>query len=167
MSVPFRLYVYALHGYLIEVSFTAAWELIASGDLKLPGCTSVWCLFIYSVATLVMEKITVHLEARNVPLYFRAIAHAAWMYVWEFCTGWVLKKFGACPWDYTNFTYNYAGLVTLEYAPLWYVCGILFECFLLPNMRRLCWLRKDVEGVLQEPLSLARNGYVVPGLAEK
>lgn len=163
LSVLCRLYLYSLHGFFLEVMFTAAWDLVASGSLKLHGCTSVWCLFIYSFSCLVMEKIHDRLEPMGLPLHIRALAQTSWIYVWEFSTGWFLRKLNGCPWDYTAFTYNFCGLVTLEYAPLWYVCGFLFEYLLLPNVRRLRWLDG---GTTEEPRPLrvadfSSNGYVV------
>ncbi|KAM7300886.1 transmembrane protein 229B-like [Ixodes scapularis] len=169
LSVPCRVYLYGLHGFFLEVMFTAAWELVVSGSLKLHGCTSVWCLFIYSFSCLVMEKIHDGLEPIGLPLHLRALAQTFWIYVWEFSTGWFLRKLNGCPWDYADFTYNFCGLVTLEYAPLWYVCGFLFEYVLLPNVRRLRWHEGgNAEG--QQPLGLpgiSSNGYVVHGRKRK
>ncbi|CAN7995092.1 unnamed protein product [Ixodes hexagonus] len=169
LSVLSRLYLYALHGFFLEVMFTAAWELVVSGSLKLHGCTSVWCLFIYSFSCLVMEKIHEVLEPWGLPLHIRALAQTFWIYVWEFSTGWFLRKLNGCPWDYAAFAYNFCGLVTLEYAPLWYVCGFLFEYALLPNVRRLRWLDSDTTERLQ-PLavpSMSSNGYVVHSSKKK
>lgn len=141
VSLPFRAYIYALQGYFIEITFTAFYDLLAGdGNLKLRGYTSVWSLFIYSVASLVMERINAFLQPRGVPLLVRAAAHALWMYAWEFTTGCVLSRVGACLWDYRNYRYNLAGLVTLEYAPLWFFLGVIFEVAYAPNIHRIAWV---------------------------
>ncbi|XP_077494977.1 transmembrane protein 229B-like [Amblyomma americanum] len=142
LSLACRVYLYALHGYLIEVTFTAAWNLAASGSLELRGHSSVWSLAIYSISCVVMEKISGFLQIRGFPVPVRALAHTCWIYCWEFTTGLVLRAMGGCPWDYKSFRYNVAGLVTLEYAPLWFLCGVLFEVLLLPNVKRLVWLHQ-------------------------
>lgn len=142
VSLPFRAYLYALQGYFIEITFTAFYDLIeGTGNLKLRGYTSVWSLFIYSVASLVMERINAFLQPRGVPLLVRAAAHALWMYAWEFTTGCMLSRVDACLWDYKNYRYNIAGLVTLEYAPLWFLLGVIFEVVYAPNIGRIAWVQ--------------------------
>jgi hypothetical protein len=37
LALWFRLYIYGLHGFFIEVLFTAGWEFVVSGNWKLPG----------------------------------------------------------------------------------------------------------------------------------
>ena len=37
LSIWLRLYIYALHGFLIEVSFTAVFDFVLSRDWKLAG----------------------------------------------------------------------------------------------------------------------------------
>jgi len=34
---------------------------------------------------------------------------------------------GVCPWNYVNKTLSIGGIITLEYAPVWFVTGIIFE----------------------------------------
>lgn len=157
LSVAWRLYLYALHGYLIEVTFTAVWDLVVSGSLELRGFSSVWSLGIYSISCMAMEKINGLLQRRG--LAARALAHTCWIYVWEFTTGSFLKALGSCPWDYRHFRYNVCGLVTLEYAPLWFLCGLLFELLLVPNVQRLVWACEQ-SAVDVAPVRSPRNGYI-------
>ncbi|KAL1425593.1 hypothetical protein MTO96_019022 [Rhipicephalus appendiculatus] len=124
LSLAARLYLYALHGYLVEVTFTAVWDLLATGNPELRGYSSVWSLGVYSACCIGMEKISFFMQ--TIPLPARAVAHTCWIYVWEFTTGSLLRKIGACPWNYEQFRYNFHGLVTLEYAPLWFMCGVPF-----------------------------------------
>lgn len=32
-----RLYIYGLHGYFVEVTFTAVWDLVVTGNWRLQG----------------------------------------------------------------------------------------------------------------------------------
>ncbi|XP_077529324.1 transmembrane protein 229b-like [Haemaphysalis longicornis] len=142
VSLPLRAYLYALQGYFIEVNFIAFSDLIeGKASPKLFGYASMWSLFVYSAASLVMERINAFLQPRGVPLLVRAAAQALWMYAWEFTTGCVLSLFDACWWDYSNYRYNLAGLITLEYAPLWFSLGVIFEVVFAPNIGRIAWVQ--------------------------
>ena len=73
-----------------------------------------------------VELLFLYLSQRGVPLLARGLVYVLWTYVWEFATGFLLQCFNACPWDYTLFSGNLMGLITLEYAPAWYF-GTLFH----------------------------------------
>lgn len=45
----------------------------------------------------------------------------------EYVSGMLLKKRGMCPWDYGKSKYNINGVVRLDYAPAWFVTGLLYE----------------------------------------
>lgn len=142
-----RLYIYAIHGYVTEVMFTATWEFVVNLNWKFPGNTSVWSLVIYGLSTLIIEKMYIHLRDR-MPLLLRACVYMVWTYCWEFSTGYILKHFDACPWDYTPFEGDFMGLVTLEYAPLWFIGGIVGEQIVIKNTLRLHWAPVKHESVL-------------------
>ncbi|ELT95836.1 hypothetical protein CAPTEDRAFT_57252, partial [Capitella teleta] len=125
-STLLRFYIYGIHGFAIEVMFTSAWEFVVNLNWKFPGVTSVWSFFIYGISTIVVERM--YLSMRHcVPLLVRALIYTVWSYIWEFSTGYILKQFDACPWDYTAFHGDFMGLVTLEYAPLWFLACIFGE----------------------------------------
>ncbi|KAG2469436.1 transmembrane protein 229B-like [Polypterus senegalus] len=131
-----RWYLYAIHGYFCEVMFTATWEFVVNYNWKFPGVTSVWALFIYGTSILVMEKMYLVLRDRC-PFLLRCLLYTLWTYVWEFSTGFVLRHFNACPWDYSLFEYDFMGLVTLEYAVPWYLASIIVEKVIIRNTLRL------------------------------
>ncbi|XP_014664281.1 PREDICTED: transmembrane protein 229B-like [Priapulus caudatus] len=138
LSVVGRLYIYALHGYLAEVLFTATWEFVVNFNWKFPGCTSVWALFIYGVNTLVIEQMYLRLQGKR-NILVRGLIYTLWTYAWEFGIGYLLKYFDACPWDYTPFDGDFMGLITLEYAPLWFVGSLLSEKFVIRYTTQLRW----------------------------
>lgn len=45
----------------------------------------------------------------------------------EYLTGTWLKTRGMCPWDYSGRNTNINGLIRLDFAPLWFATGLLFE----------------------------------------
>lgn len=147
LSTLWRFYVYAIHGYVTEIMFTATWEFVINLNWKFPGNTSVWALPIYGFSTLVIEQMYLHLREKNVPLFVRALIYTVWTYSWEFSTGYILKKFDACPWDYTPFEGDFMGLVTLEYAPLWFFGSLFCEQIIIKYTRAVYWGPEDVVNI--------------------
>ncbi|XP_069180618.1 transmembrane protein 229B [Procambarus clarkii] len=142
VGVWLRVYIYGLHGFLIEVLFTAVWEFVVNTDWALVGCTSVWSLLIYGVGSLAIEKFY-RVYHSTIPLPLRGLIYVFWTYVWEFSTGLLLRTFAECPWDYGDRSYNVAGLVTLEYFPAWYLLSITTEQFLIHNLLYLSLYPED------------------------
>ncbi|XP_072533808.1 transmembrane protein 229B-like [Salminus brasiliensis] len=140
-----RLYIYALHGCVCEVVFTAALNWYYTHDHRLPGQSSLWALFIYSFAIFAMEFISAGLHHRHCPLMLRLIVYTLFIYLWEFSWGFLLRLLQACPWDYSDFRYNLKGLVTLEYAVPWALAALLAEKHVIKNTLKI---RLDGESML-------------------
>ena len=49
------------------------------------------------------------------------------IFVAEYISGTWLRAKGICPWDYTGRHSNINGLIRLDFAPLWFCTGLLFE----------------------------------------
>ncbi|KAK6997746.1 hypothetical protein BgiMline_007168 [Biomphalaria glabrata] len=82
--------------------------------------------------------------------------------LWTCITGYILKQFGACPWDYTPFHGDFMGLVTLEYAPLWYIGALVHEQLVMHYTRRIFF------GPLKEQeVKASSESSTVNGLTEK
>ena len=32
-----------------------------------------------------------------------------------------------CPWDYSHTPFHYKGIIRMDYLPVWFVTGLLFE----------------------------------------
>ena len=141
LSVPIRIYIYALHGCAAEVVYTALWDFLAHYDMKLSGNSHIWALFIYGISCFVIEQASGYLrDVLKLPLLLRAIIYTIWTFFWEFLTGFILRKFGACPWNYEPwFDWHVMGLITLEYTPLWFVGSIVVELFLAKYTKQLRW----------------------------
>ena len=45
----------------------------------------------------------------------------------EYLSGAFLQARGICPWNYTGFQTSVNGLIRLDFAPLWFATGLLFE----------------------------------------
>ncbi|KRX89277.1 Transmembrane protein [Trichinella pseudospiralis] len=139
-----RFYIYALHGLATEIVFTALFEIVINGgNRKLHGLTSIWAAFIYGFTMLTGELVYLSLQDRC-SLLVRGFFYLIWAYIWEFrqafffenkiqifSTGLLLRQFDACPWDYGHYPGQFMGLITVVYAPFWYVAGLLTEILLI------------------------------------
>lgn len=132
-----RLYVYALHGCLCEVLFTAVLDWCSTRDGRFPGHSSLWALPMYSSAFYVMETLRRQLLDHNLALPLRLTVYTLFIYLWEFLWGAGLSLLGACPWDYSGFRYNFKGLVTLEYALPWSAAAFMAEKHVIKNTLRI------------------------------
>jgi uncharacterized membrane protein len=141
----YRLYFWGVHGVFVEVVFTAIWELVAVGNPRLMGQSSLWSFLIYGLGAFFgAELLREMMIARRVPLWARCLLYLPMTYCWEFLTGAVLRLFGACPWDYSQFDYDVMGLITMEYAPLWLMGGVYFEFLMscMTEVDRKTWWNK-------------------------
>ncbi|OXA62323.1 transmembrane protein 229b [Folsomia candida] len=159
LSTLLRLYIYALHGYFIEVSFTAIWDFfLTTKSWKLAGCSSLWSLLIYGTCGLALEKMSYFLHRKEISIAFRSIAYLLTVYFWEFTSGYILTYFNACPWDYSEFSYNIGGLVTLEYAPFWLIAGLATERIILGKLEHIRWSDDSPDSRVKISTSMSSNG---------
>lgn len=133
-----RLYFWSVHGIFAEVLFTSLWEfIITGGGLTLRGCSSLWSFIIYGLGTfLIAEQVYFYSIKHRIPLFFRLIGYVLMTYLWEFTWGIALKYIGANSWDYSQFTYNIYGVITLEYAPFWVIASLVFE-YIMHQMEKV------------------------------
>ncbi|XP_070833266.1 transmembrane protein 229B-like [Chaetodon trifascialis] len=137
LSAVTRLYVYALHGCLCEVAFTAVLDWCSTQDRRLAGHSSLWALPMYATAIYLMESLQALLLAQRHPLPARLLSYTVFIYLWEFSWGVGLRLLGACPWDYSGYRYNLGGLVTLEYALPWAMAAFIAEQHVIRNTLRI------------------------------
>ncbi|XP_006808119.1 transmembrane protein 229B-like [Neolamprologus brichardi] len=137
VSALVRLYVYALHGCLCEVAFTAVWDWCSTQDRRLAGHSSLWALPMYATAIYLMERLRALMLAQNHPLTVRLVLYTVFIYLWEFSWGVGLSLLGACPWDYSGHRYNLRGLITLDYALPWAVAAYIAEQHVIRHTLRI------------------------------
>ena len=112
-----------LTGWCMEILFTSFGALL-HGDAHLMGYTSVWMFPIDGRAALISP---IDKKIKHWPMLLRGFFYAVAIMAGEFFSGSILRFFGICPWDYSGTPYNIAGLVRLDYFPLWVIAGLLFE----------------------------------------
>ena len=94
------------------------------GDFTLRANTSIWMFFIYGMFVL-LEPVFVYLAA--FPLPARGVVYMFAIFFAEYVTGGLMKKADICPWDYSDARYSVQGVIRLDYAPVWFTAGLLFE----------------------------------------
>lgn len=97
-------------------------------DRALHCSTSVWMFPIYGMAAL-LRPLSRLMKGKSAML--RGSVYTMLIYLGEFLSGTMLKKMKACPWDYSKAKLNYKGIVRLDYAPAWFLSGLVFEKILL------------------------------------
>lgn len=135
-QLPLNFCKCGVTGWCLEVLFTST-ESIMRQDWRLMGRTSLLMFPIYGCGALLgpignavdnwlnpRSRFTIKrtdLAIRHGMLYMVLI------FVAEYASGAWLKARGMCPWDYTGRSTNIDGLIRLNFAPLWFATGLLFE----------------------------------------
>ncbi|MCI9361631.1 MAG: hypothetical protein HFG65_11870 [Hungatella sp.] len=139
-------------GWCLEVMFTSV-ESMMLHDWRLMGKTSLLMFPIYGLGALLApigkgidrwldvaagvgmqrKRWTASPWPKTVPLtlWDRVLRHGmlymVLIFVAEYISGAWLREKGICPWDYTGRHSNINGLIRLDFAPLWFGTGLLFE----------------------------------------
>ncbi len=116
-----RFLIYSMLGIYLEI----LWTGIRSGlILKLMGHSSVIMMFIYGSVVLMEPAFR---QLKDVYLPFRGMIYALFIFAAEYFSGLALMHFGICPWDYSHAFYNMKGVIRLDYMPLWFFVGLIYE----------------------------------------
>lgn len=118
-------------GWCMEIFWTA-FNSFRRRELKLMGKTSIWMFPIYGSAALLAP---IYRRIRSKSIWLRGMIYTVCIYLTEFFTGSFLKKYNLCPWDYSKAKLNYKGLVRLDYLPLWFLTGLLYEKVLCKDVK--------------------------------
>lgn len=111
-------------GWGIELLATSLSNYHNNGDKRMMGNTSLLMFPIYGMAAA-FQPFGKLLCRRNVLV--RGSVYMTLIFATEYATGWLLRRFGICPWDYSDAPLNIDGLIRLDYAPAWFAVGLLFE----------------------------------------
>jgi len=114
-------------GWAMEIFWTGL-HAFRVRNLKLTGNSSLWMFPIYGSAaflTPIMQKM------KNAPLIRRGLVYMSCIFFGEYMSGILLKRKGMCPWDYSRTPYHLNGVIRLDYAPVWFLVGLLYEKILI------------------------------------
>jgi len=120
----YKFFIYGILGWCLEVIWTGLWSLL-SGDIRLTATTYLWMFPIYGMAVL-FEPI--HDFIRSWPAWARGGFWMLLFFAVEYLTGLFLRHtIGVSPWDYSGTPFHIHGLIRLDYAPVWFAVGLLYE----------------------------------------
>ena len=122
-----------LIGWTMELFFSSMKSLANAHDRRLIGRTSLLMFPIYGAAA-VMKPLAKRLSDKSVLL--RGSIYTGLIYTGEYVSGKFLKKRNMCPWDYSDAKYNIDGVIRLDYAPVWFTLGLVFERCLCPRKEK-------------------------------
>lgn len=123
-------------GWCLEVIFTSV-DSFLQRDWRLMGRTSLLMFPIYGMGAMLapigrgvdrwlQTDPTDRLRRRD-QILRHGMLYMVLIFVMEYATGFWLRSRGICPWDYTGRHSNINGLIRLDFAPLWFGTGLLFE----------------------------------------
>lgn len=129
LSWIWRTIFYGICSFYYEVVWTALYDyVVGTGDLRLRGYSSIWSVPIYACSLFLQERVYFASKEKGVHLLLRGLLYMITAFSVELLAGLILFPFNANSWDYSRqFEYHFYGMIALEYAPLWYICGCLFE----------------------------------------
>lgn len=118
-----RFLIYGMLGWCMEILWTGAASLLR-GDFKLGANTSIWMFFIYGAAVF-LEPVCDLMSPY--PLIVRGGVYMVCVFAAEYLSGMALARADICPWDYSDSPYSVQGVIRIDYAPVWFAVGLVFE----------------------------------------
>lgn len=118
----------------MEIIFTS-FESVAVGDFRLMARTSLLMFPIYGLGAL-LGPMTHRLDQwlgdsqtiRKKDRFWRHGIHdMVLIFSAEYLFGALLRLASICPWDYSGRFFSVDGLIRLDFAPLWFCAGLIFE----------------------------------------
>jgi uncharacterized membrane protein len=124
-----RFIAYGLVGWCIECCFTSVMDLASgAGDLRLKGYSYLWMHPVWGAGLLLGENLMRMMHRARLSRLTRAFVAMMLCFAVEYVAGALLvAAIGRCPWDYTASPFNVNGLIRLDYAPFWWLCGFIYE----------------------------------------
>lgn len=119
-------------GWCMEIMWTG-FQAVRRKEWKMTGNSSLWMFPIYGMAACIGP---VSRNLGKVPVFIRGSLYMTGIFAAEYSTGMVLKHYDMCPWDYSGSPFNYKGVIRLDYAPLWFFTGLIFEKILAAGEKK-------------------------------
>jgi uncharacterized membrane protein len=124
-----KFMICGLTGWCLEIFWTGL-NSFRHRQMKLMGRSSIWMFPIYGLASL-LSPLSRLLKNRST--WLRGTVYTCAIFLTEYISGSLLKKHDMCPWDYSHARFNLKGVIRLDYAPVWFLTGLLYERILAPK----------------------------------
>jgi len=110
----------------MEVIATSIMDFVKSRDPRLKGETYLWMLPVYAVVPSIY--IFVQSTFPDINWVVKGLVYMLAFYLLEFIAGLLIKALvGVSPWNYKTYRFHYKEVICLEYAPVWFIYGIVGE----------------------------------------
>lgn len=110
-------------GWALEICWTGI-HAFQNGRKDLMGNSSILMFPIYGCAAVISPLSKLY---KNCNFFFRGIIYMLHIYLGEYIFGKILKSFQICPWDYSDAKHHLDGLIRLDFMPVWFFTGLLYE----------------------------------------
>jgi hypothetical protein len=120
--------LFAVLGLGLETLFTAALDWQDDPKRHLRGHSSLWYLPLYATAPLILKALLPRIDAWAWPV--RGLIYMVLLFALEYVSMGALRLLlGESPSEKSYYTrhWNIHGLVRLDFAPAWFVAGLLLE----------------------------------------
>ena len=115
-------------GVTMEVVCTSIMDFIKLRDPRLKGETYLWMLPVYAAVPFIYVFIQSILP--NLVWWQKGIVYMIAFYMLELIAGLIIKALvGVSPWNYKNYRFHFMEVICLEYAPIWFIYGIIGEMY--------------------------------------
>ncbi|NLJ89729.1 MAG: hypothetical protein GX323_02425 [Clostridiales bacterium] len=112
-----------LLGWCLECAWTGFLSLLAR-DKTLSCRTSLWMFPIYGLAAFFLP-LSQKIKNRNIII--RGGLYTLCIFIAEYIFGSLLNILDSCPWDYSKERFHYKGIIRFDFAPIWFLVGLLYE----------------------------------------
>lgn len=119
-----------IFGWCLEILFTSM-QSLRRREMTGMGTTSLFMFFIYGMGAFLLP---VHALCKRFSAPLRGMIYTLCIFFTEYVTGSLLRQKHACPWNYERCHMHINGLIRLDYAPLWFVTGLLYEQLFLAKL---------------------------------
>jgi uncharacterized membrane protein len=126
MITPVLIIGFIFIGITMEVIATAIMDFVKFRDPRLRGETYLWMLPVYAVVPFIY--IYGQLLMPDAGWLMTGLLYMAAFYLLELIAGLIIKALvGVSPWNYKTYRFHFKEVICLEYAPVWFVYGIVGE----------------------------------------
>jgi len=112
--------------------FVTAMDSFRKHTGKLDGHTSLLMFPIYGAACLLYPLVFL---LKSLHWAIRGLIYMCCIFSAEYVSGRFLEKKYYCPWNYRHSPWNIDGVIRLDYAPAWFLLGLIFEKVLLGSAK--------------------------------
>ena len=115
-------------GITLEVVATSIMDFIKYRDPRLKGETYLWMLPVYAAVPYIYLFVTSTFKDSG--WIVKGFIYMIAFYLLELMAGLIIKALvGVSPWNYKDYRFHFKEVICLEYAPVWFIYGVVGEWY--------------------------------------